>query len=242
MNSNKSSFGLSSSPHSSDGGVDSPDTKGTVFSPDQARLFKTPGMNGANDGPPSFSLEPAHYQLPSFLKSPDLAEPTALKRGLGLSLLQDFSKDPFVTATVKKMNGCGQNEQKLSPTASSFTPLTGSSPWSTGFGQFCPSSSKSASSCIDFLNTTTVSDNAPTDASLKQYLKSVAVMPSHLHSVDRTPSKPEVGSGSPGSPTERIGLGEDNAIARAIAIQGVDSSISVKLLKEYFNVSSSRPP
>lgn len=99
-----------SSPHSSSGGVDSynyegtPDTKLTVFSPDENsaksnRLLTTLGL----DGPSSHA---AHYHH------------VGLAEGFGNTSSVTVEKDPFVSNTAAK------GEQKLSPTASAFRPLS----------------------------------------------------------------------------------------------------------------------
>ena len=99
-----------SSPHSSSGGVDSynyegtPDTKLTVFSPDENsakpnRLLTTLGL----DGPSSHS---AHYHH------------IGPAEAFGNTSSATAEKDPFVSNTTNK------GEQKLSPTASAFRPLS----------------------------------------------------------------------------------------------------------------------
>ncbi|KAK3295494.1 uncharacterized protein B0H64DRAFT_424212 [Chaetomium fimeti] len=98
-----------SSPHSSSGGVDSynyegtPDTKLTVFSPDENsaksnRLLTTLGL----DGP---STHTAHYHVGS-------------ADGFGNTSSATSEKDPFISNSTIK------GEQKLSPTASAFRPLS----------------------------------------------------------------------------------------------------------------------
>ncbi|KAH6849718.1 RNA recognition motif 2-domain-containing protein [Chaetomium sp. MPI-CAGE-AT-0009] len=98
-----------SSPHSSSGGVDSynyegtPDTKLTVFSPDENsaksnRLLTTLDL----DGP---STHTTHYHV-------------GPAEGFGNTSSATTEKDPFVSNTTTK------GEQKLSPTASAFRPLS----------------------------------------------------------------------------------------------------------------------
>ncbi|KAH6636087.1 hypothetical protein F5144DRAFT_591361 [Chaetomium tenue] len=98
-----------SSPHSSSGGVDSykyegtPDTKLTVFSPDENpaksnRLLTTLGL----DNPSSHA---AHYHHVG-------------PEGFGNTSSATVEKDPFISNTTSK------GEQKLSPTASAFRPLS----------------------------------------------------------------------------------------------------------------------
>ncbi|KAI9826798.1 MAG: hypothetical protein M1832_005736 [Thelocarpon impressellum] len=246
MASNNSSFGASSSPHSSPGDDShdgSPETKVTAFSPEHARTptkvlgDTSAGSSGAEDGPPAFSLDPAHYQLPSYLKSPDLDEPATLKRGGGLSLLQPFSKDPFTTSKTNA-SGSGSHEQKLSPTASSFTPLTGSSTWSTGFGQFMSASSKPAPG-IDFPKNNSRPNTGGGEGSVQQPLKSLILTPTTVQPVGGRQLRSSSGTGSfPNSPTEGANLEGDVKVVRALTIHGIGPNTSVKLLNECFNVNA----
>jgi hypothetical protein len=98
-----------SSPHSSTGGADSynhdgtPDTRLTAFSPDEnsvrsSKHLKSTNLNVSSD---SNNLH-FHVQPEAYPAAPDSAE-----------------KDPFISSASRS-----KAEQKLSPTASSFRPVT----------------------------------------------------------------------------------------------------------------------
>jgi hypothetical protein len=98
-----------SSPHSSSGGADSynlegtPETKLTVFSPDDNsarsnKLVSALSLNGPSD-------HPVHYHVKSVETFGDLSAAS--------------EKDPFVSSTTVP-----KTDQKLSPTASAFRPVS----------------------------------------------------------------------------------------------------------------------
>lgn len=102
-----------SSPHSSSAGADSykhegtPETRLTVFSPDDGsvRSNKIPTALGLN-APSDRSDHPAHFHHVNTIEG--LGNPSAAAE-----------KDPFVSSTT-----VAKGEQKLSPTASAFRPVS----------------------------------------------------------------------------------------------------------------------
>ena len=130
MASNQTSLAMSSSPESSDGihsDHDSPETRVTVFSPDDVRsstMVAVQGANGTAKPPPGFTLEGPRYQLPEFLDSASSVHSSDFSfDGNGHLATVGALPDPFIAETDSKHPG--STEQKLSATATSFTPSHG---------------------------------------------------------------------------------------------------------------------
>ncbi|KAI9844093.1 MAG: hypothetical protein M1837_005807 [Sclerophora amabilis] len=227
MTSHKKSSRHSSSPRTSeeaDSYRGSPESKLTVFSPDEARVFRSPGggVRVIEKGPPAFVLDPDHYQLPDYLKSPNLAAmaPTnQLASGQCLS-------DPFATKTKADLTGTRTTDQKLSPTARSFTPLNALEDAATTLHHSRPASAKAAaptSSGIGFLNATSVPD---IDIG-REHPRSIQKTSSLVQPVGKTDRSswsidPKGNLGCPGTP-QSLGtiLGEEPKTFRAVMIENV---------------------
>lgn len=227
-----SSLALSSSPQSSEG-LDSrhgsPETKVTAFSPEDTRTPQKTARN-TNQRPPAFTLEQTHYQLPSYLKSPKISEATTLKQP-GHKFQGTACKDPFLTTDTLKANSQGTHEQKLSPTASTFTPLTSVGPWSTGFGRLSSSSSGSNTSGKGI----PVSQTTGGDAALQHFLKSLTVGPSQVQPIGQATTSLGPGPGSVYLPTPHD-LEKGYNVIRALNIYNLSKHTRVQLLNEFFNV------
>ena len=204
----------------------SPETKVTAFSPEDMASTTTPnGLGTKTVAPPVFSLDLAHYQLPSYLQSPMSVAQASSTVDAAQLLTADHAHDPFITTSKATQSGAVAQEQKLSPTASTFTPTgstftpmtaSNSSPWSVRAGLSGSSSSKNTSNGIDFLNATSVPD------------------------FDRSPGAPAAAvadTPSPFSSTPALGATGASKLTRALVIQSIPNGITASTLQEYFHVS-----
>ncbi|KAI9757851.1 MAG: hypothetical protein M4579_003287 [Chaenotheca gracillima] len=128
----------------------SPVSTFTAISPEETRIIRSPGggVRVVGKKPPSFILDPTLYQLPAYLKSPGIATLSA-ERG---SSHDQYPADPF---SSKAKGDQGPMDQRLSPTASSFTPVTAFTQHARAHGDDDPASKPSG---IGFLNATSVPD------------------------------------------------------------------------------------
>lgn len=129
MASDQASLDLSCSSTSSDGARSNrgtPETKVTALSPDDVRFSLKRTVSAADRtvaGPPGFTLEPSQYQLPRFLDDVGSSQSSAaVVDATGQLAIIGNLTDPFVTTTRAQRHS---TEQKLSPTASCFTPASG---------------------------------------------------------------------------------------------------------------------
>ncbi len=225
----RSHYGFSSSPHTSEEAESrrgTPDTKLTVFSPEDVRVVKRAIVGDAVDqgGPPAFTIKPTHSK-----SSP---------KGHG-NFKVTGSQDPFVTiigpATGLRIS---TERPKLSPIASSFTPLgaIGMTPGTTKPGQqgYAPSTS----SGVSYLNATSLPDGTTGDTQLKQYLQSVASEAAVIAPIGQRPAS---------GPTTPIKDGEhhianlfsvDTKVTRTLMVANVSRKTSGKELGEFFDVSA----
>ncbi|KAI9842524.1 MAG: hypothetical protein M1838_003096 [Thelocarpon superellum] len=241
MPSTHGSVAASSSPHSKgqlDSHPSSPETKVTAFSPELPRTSKDhDGLSNSTHGPPVFALDAGHYQLPSYLKSPELPKSSSVPTNGHLTLTPSFPHDPFVTTLSSKLTATHPPEQKLSPTASSFTPLTASSPspWSASYGPFTNASSRSTPSALDFH---AVPDHDGGGTHLKSYLKNVSMISTPLSQTTQRPVGAHFetpGARPSNSPLGSAALAIDGKIVRALVIKDIAKDTPSQLLKEHFN-------
>ena len=246
MASSSGSYHMSSSPHSSgslDSRHDSPETKVTAFSPEESRTpRKDPSATvGTSQEPPAFSLDQNLYQLPSYLKSPKASRTATLKQS-GQKIQGENGKDPFLTTDTLKANVHGNHEQKLSPTASAFTPTAGLHPWSGTHTYSSPSSSGSNSSGVGLQHTASVPNPNNGDAALEHFLKSLTINPSHSQAVDHVlsdygPNLSNTFLPSPPTPDPD----KERTVIRALNIHNLSKHTQAQSLNEYFNVSAPQP-
>ncbi|KAH0538723.1 hypothetical protein FGG08_004675 [Glutinoglossum americanum] len=141
-------FGLSSSPHSSNGAEvnshhGSPETSLSAFSSEQPPVSFAEGTAVA-----TYALNAAHF-LPGFLTNPSAAHPPQILQLGNGSQFPESMHDPF----VGNVSSLVMREQKLSPTASAFQPFG-----STSVGQGAPITD-TASRARDFLKATIASSS-----------------------------------------------------------------------------------
>ena len=254
MASNKSvslSPSIQASPSSpgSSGGLDSldgsPETKVTVFSPEHVRTPNKSHRGEATTGnePPAFTLQQTHYKLPSYMKSPKISESSPAKRS-GQKAQKTTGvayKDPFLTADTLKANTLGTHEQKLSPTASTFTPLTEKQgPWGTGFGRLSASSSASNTSGVGLPTPPPNVGKAESgDLGLHRFLQSLTLGPSQVTSVGQTADplpKPEIPL-LPTPPGSASSIGQELEVISALNIQNLSKQTGFQVVSGFFNVS-----
>ena len=221
--------GFSSSPESSgeiESRCDTPETKLSTFSPEHRRAEqKLSAYNMKSSLPPTF-----HLSHPQAKTSP---------KGKASDSKTHGSHDPFViTSTYSRIFN---DQPKLSPTASSFTPqnLIGSA-ISTGtshppnFANFT-SNSTTGSLGVGYLAANSVPDISSSDPQLKNYLLSLAGGPM------MSPISPGSFSSSDGSVTtaasSKVGqFSSDDDTSRSLMISKVDRKTSIKELDDFFNV------
>ncbi|KAI9677582.1 MAG: hypothetical protein M1817_006536 [Caeruleum heppii] len=232
MASSKTPFVISSSPNTSDEAEShhgSPETKVTAFSPEEERSPKqsATGVQGNEKEPPTFSLDQTHYQLPSYLNSPHIWRPANLQLG-GLSSFDAMVKDPFGGSSLNQKQAIGNNcGQKLSPTASSFTPVSAYARRDLSQGQ-----QSQADSTADPTNPRTDSAGA-NESQLKSYLKTVVKESTQAQSNGRHPLtlKPETVS----DPARNVSIQGAVKVVQALVIHGVDPGNTAYLLNDLFN-------
>lgn len=221
-------YGFTSSPRTSDEAEShrgTPDTKLTAFSPEEVcSPEKSAGGDAVGqDGPPAFTIKPTYAKSSS--KAPG-------------SFKAYGSQDPFVIVhgpvTGSKLS---HEAPKLSPTASSFTPLGafGSDPSISRTGPL--SYTLSASSGVSFLNANSLPDATLGDQHLKDYLQSVA---------SEITTMAPIGQRSASGPTTPVKSGEhqvddfsgvDVNATRSLMISNISRKTSGKELADFFDVS-----
>lgn len=230
----RSHYGFSSSPNTSDDAEShrgSPDTKLTVFSPEDVSMVKktTAGEDVDNDGPPAFTIRSNNSKC-----SP---------KGRASFKTSD-SQDPFITVVglTTGSRNCGERP-KLSPTASSFTPFgavgmaPGAATTTPGRLGYAPSTSTG----VSFLNTNSLPDGTSGDTHLKQYLQSVASEAAKITPIGQRPAS------GPSTPTKDCEhhdanlFSVDTKVSRSLIIGNVSRKTSGKELSEFFDVSTTHP-
>jgi hypothetical protein len=221
-------YGFTSSPRTSDEAEshrDTPDTKLTAFSPEEVC---SPEKSAGGDtvgqgGPPAFTIKPTYSE-----SSP---KATGTFKAYG-------SQDPFVVVhgpvTGSKLS---HEAPKLSPTASSFTPLGafGNDPSLSRTGPL--GYTLSAPSGVSFLNATSLPDATSGDQLLKNYLQSVA---------SEITTMAPIGQRSASGPTTPVKSSEHQAddvlsadvdATRSLMVSNISRKTSGRELAEFFDVS-----
>ncbi len=247
MNSYKQS-GPASSPRTSENSqVGTPETRLTAFSPEDFRTSeKVAGgpILSKKTGPPTFNLEPAHGNVVGYTHSsnaqPGPSNPKRVAFHLfgppGLSAGRE-SKDPFLSDSANARRSSLLYRQKLSPTASTFTPINGLDPRISSLDQASNAATQGttvastvSSSDLDGAATpNTVDSNRP---HLTRNLNSVA-----SDSVQATGQRP---SSNTTTPTKSRGsFSTDSKVSRSLVIERISRNTSGQELGEFFNVSGS---
>jgi len=222
-------YGFTSSPRTSDEAEshrDTPDTKLTAFSPEEVCSpdKSTGGDTVGQGGPPAFTIKPTY--------------PKSSPKATG-SFKAYGSQDPFVVVhgpvTGSKLS---HDAPKLSPTASSFTPLGafGNDPSVSRTGPL--GYTLSAPSGVSFLNATSLPDAISGDKHLKDYLQSVAS--------EITTTMAPIGQRSASGPNTPVKSSEHQAddflsadvdATRSLMVSNISRKTSGKELTEFFDVS-----
>ena len=214
-------YGLTSSPRTSDEAEShrgTPDTKLTVFSPEE---LCSPNKSAGGDTP-AFTIK-----APSLKCSP---------KAIG-SFKACVPQDPFVIVHGPVSGSkLGQDAPKLSPTASSFTPL-GVLGNTSSISKTGPLSyTLSAPSGVSYLNATSLPDATSGEKHLRDYLQSVAS--------EMTTMAP-IGQRSTSGPTTPVkasehhvdeGLSVDADATRSLMVSNLPRKTTGKELTEFFAV------
>lgn len=228
----RSNYGFSSSPHSSDEAEShrgTPDTKLTGYSPEDVRDTER-SVDVINvvdqNGPPAFAILPT------------TSETSPQSHGV---FKATSSQDPFVTVS-RSMNGSKRRNDppKLSPTASSFTPLGGFGKTAVDAKAGTPNYAPAVPSGLSYLSAMSLPDNPPDDQQLKAYLQSVA---------SEATAVPSIGQRMATGITATVKSAEyelvnvftvDTKMTRSLMISNITRKISATEVNESFNVSLPR--
>ncbi|KAI9810954.1 MAG: hypothetical protein M1827_005685 [Pycnora praestabilis] len=235
-----------SSPESSEGSQrGTPETKVTVFSPEETRSSQRAGLSpevAKKGSPPTFSLDFVQsIELPSFTGSRYARAVSAGSKPSAFHLFgsQDLclgGKDPFVS-NESRSGVLGL--QKLSPTASAFTPGANSSDSvslrSLAHQDYTVSASKPRDVLplgVSYLNATSIPDTADAGGDhLRTYLNSVAI--------ESPPTTPK-GQRSASSPSTLVkvegSFSTDGVLSRSLVIERISNDTSEKELQDFFDV------
>lgn len=222
--------GFTSSPRTSDEAEShrgTPDTKLTVFSSEEVCSPHTSvgGDPVGQGGPPTFTIKPIHP------KSSPNANGSFKPYG---------SQDPFVVVHGPIAGSKLSHEApKLSPTASSFTPLGASGNTldvskigSLGYTPRTPSG-------VSFLNATSLPDATSGDKHLKNYLQSVASEVTTMAPIGQRsasgPTTPVKSNGYQGDDVSNV----DVDATRSLMVSNISRKTSVEELAGFFDVSVS---
>ena len=225
------------SPHSSeeaDSPHGTPETKLTAFSPEDVHAEQTNTTGSARKPtlPPTFTL----HQLP--VKA-NLYDETIGRVVFG-------SNDPFVSTSTYSLNRrISGDTPKLSPTASSFTPLglakclSGTIEARVVEPSIPTSTSTNSNSTVSYLTATSVPDTMSSSPQLKKYLQSVAAE-AGLSPIGKRPAT------APSSPTKNLEVSStanqfssDVSTSRSLIVTQIDRTTPAKELSDFFSVSLS---
>ncbi|KAI9697902.1 MAG: hypothetical protein M1836_004254 [Candelina mexicana] len=243
MNTYKNS-GPSSSPHTSENShAGTPETRLTAFSPEDFRISeKVAGgpIYPKESGPPTFSLEHAHGDIVGYTNASNAKPGLPNTKPIAFHLFgppelstRRESKDPFLSESVNAQRTSIHHHQKLSPTASTFTPINGLDPRSSNFGQASSTASQANTvgpSKTGYVDVAAIPNAAGSqDPQLMRYLNSVAA-----GSVQANGQRP---SSKPTTPTKSCGpFSTDSKVSRSLVIERISRNTSGEELTEFFNV------
>lgn len=229
--------GHAGSPHSSeeaDSYHGTPETKLTAFSPDDVHAEQNIATASARKPtlPPAFTLQ----QLPA----------KANVYGEAFGRVVFGSNDPFVsTSTYSLSSRISGDTPKLSPTASSFTPLGLTRCFNRTIEaralepSMRTSTSTNSNSAVSYLTATSVPDTTSSSPQLKKYLQSV-VAEAGLSPIGNRPAT------APSSPTKTLEgsstanqFSSDVSTSRSLIVSQIDRTTPAKELSDFFSVSIS---
>ncbi|KAI9718973.1 MAG: hypothetical protein M1812_003858 [Candelaria pacifica] len=236
--------GPSSSPHTSENSpAGTPETRLTAFSPEDYRTSEKVGggpIYPKKSGPPTFSLEPAHGDVVGYTNSSNAKPGLPNANPIVFHLFGPpeissghESRDPFLSESANAQRNSLQHHQKLSPTASTFTPINGLDPRTSGFGQSSHTARQAnavASTKTGYLDVAATPIAAGSHGPhLMRYLNSVA-----SNSVQPNGQSP---SSKPTTPTKaRSPFSTDNKLSRSLVIERISRKTSGQELIDFFNV------
>lgn len=225
------------SPHSSeeaDSHHGTPETKLTAFSPEDIHVEQNIATASARKPtlPPTFTL----HQLPV----------KAIAYGEASGRVVFGSNDPFVSTSTYSLNRrISGDTPKLSPTASSFTPV-GLAKCFNRTVEACAveppmptSTCTNTNSTVSYLTATSVPDTMSSSPQLKKYLQSVAAE-AGLSPIGKRPAT------APSSPTKILEVSStanqfssDVSTSRSLIVSQIDRTTPAKELSDFFSVSVS---
>ncbi|KAI9836681.1 MAG: hypothetical protein M1819_001317 [Sarea resinae] len=256
---NQNQFCLTSSPRSSDDNEShqgTPETKLTAFSPEDTRNGEKADKVSQTTNfeiPPTFSLASTG---PSSLKSNlpegyhDRPKSNSNKPAVFHLFGPQELKDPFIAGKGPQQLTGHIEHQKLSPTASAFTPLGMAATFRPSFADSAKAGISSPlspltprmngmehgnQSGVSYLNATSVPEETAGDSHLK-FLNSVASAPGAIPAPAARPigSRPSSVSNSPAK--VRGSFSMDHHVSRSLIIERIPRSILGTELGEFFDV------
>ena len=223
------------SPHSSeeaDSHHGTPETKLTAFSPEDVHAEQSITTASARKPtlPPAFAL----HQLP--------AQTKIYAENVGRVVFGSY--DPFVsTSTYSLTRRISGDTPKLSPTASSFTPLGLAKCLNRTIEaravepSISTSTSTNSNSTVSYLTATSVPDTTSSSPQLKKYLQSVAAEAGLSPIGKRPASAPSSPTKTPESSSTANQFSSDVSTSRSLIITQIDRATPAKELSDFFSVS-----
>lgn len=211
-----------------------PETKLTAFSPEDVHAEQNFATASATKPtlPPAFAL----HQLPV----------KAIAYGEAFGRVVFGSNDPFVSPSTYSLNRrISGDTPKLSPTASSFTPLglakcLNRTVETRAVDPSMPTStSTNTTSTVSYLTATSVPDTISSSPQLKKYLQSVAAE-AGLSPIGK---RPATATSTPAEILEASStanqFSSDVSTSRSLIVSQIDRTTPAKELSDFFSVSVS---